>query len=92
MATKGTATTGMVTKVTLTYLVKVVFAAQARHLAINWKAAKNRDSRSYSVRNPLDLEGLPPMMCMARHILKCVKIALVKQKPSGLENTWLLFL
>ena len=27
------------------------------------------------------------MICMARKKLKCVKIALVKQKSSGLENT-----
>ena len=38
----------------------------------------------------LDLEDLPSMICMARilfYFLKCAKIALVKQKSSGLENT-----
>ena len=28
------------------------------------------------------------MFCMQEIILKCAKIALVKQKPSGLENTF----
>ena len=37
----------------------------------------------------LDLEGLLPtgMICMARNYFESAKIALVQQKPSGLENT-----
>ena len=42
----------------------------------------------FSEKAYLDLEGLLPLCFVWQEIiLKCAKIALVKQKPSGLENT-----